>query len=58
MYEVGDKIAVDDLNLTAGETKYTLKNLKKGKTYYIRVRAASFDKQWSVWSKVKKIKVT
>ena len=44
-------------NLTTSETKYTLKNLKKGKTYYIRVRAASYDKQWSAWSKVKKIKV-
>ena len=38
-------------------TKYTWKDLKKGKVYYIRVRAMSGDKQWSAWSKVKKIKV-
>ena len=40
-----------------GNTKYTCKKLKKGKTYYVRVRVASYDKQWSAWSKVKKIKV-
>lgn len=38
-------------------TNLTWKNLKKGKTYYVRIKAASFDKQWSAWTKVKKIKV-
>ena len=38
-------------------TNLTWKNLKKGKTYYVRIKAASFDKQWSAWTKVKKVKV-
>ena len=43
-------------------TKYTFKNLKQKKTYYIRVRACVLDadgheRQWSPWSSVKKVKV-
>lgn len=43
-----------------GKTKYTIKNLKKKKTYYIRVRAYKSDgaaKVYGKWSKVKKVKV-
>ena len=39
------------------DTSCTIKNLKKGKTYYVRIQAASFDKKWSSWSAVKKVKV-
>lgn len=41
-------------------TKKTITNLKKGKTYYIRVRAyrkSSGGKIYGTWSKIKKIKV-
>lgn len=37
--------------------KYTWKKLKKGKIYYVRVRAITYDKQWTAWSKTKKVKV-
>lgn len=30
-------------NLTTGKTTYTIKKLKKGKTYYVRVRAYKYD---------------
>ena len=39
------------------ETRCTINSLKKGKTYYVRIQAASFDKKWSSWSAVKKVKV-
>ena len=39
----------------------TIKKLKKGKTYYVRVRAYNYDgedeKVYGVWSKVKKVKI-
>ena len=45
----------------SGKTKLTVKKLKKGKTYYVRVRAYKKDtagkKIFGSWSKVKKIKV-
>ena len=40
---------------------YKLKKLKKGKTYYIRVRAFNkngTEKKYGKWSKIKKVKVT
>ena len=43
--------------LATSKTNLTWKKLKKGKTYYVRIKAASFDKQWSAWTKVKKVKV-
>ncbi len=45
---------------TTGKTKYTLKKLKKKKTYYIRVRAyqvANGVKVYGKWSGVKKVKI-
>ena len=39
---------------------FTIKKLKKGKTYYVRIRAYSNDngkKLYSEWSKVKKVKI-
>ena len=48
-------------NVTKATTvKKTLKNLKKGKTYYVRIRAyKKVDGQayWSAWSAAKKAKV-
>lgn len=38
-------------------TNATIKKLKKGKTYYIRVRVCEYEKRVSDWSRVKKIKV-
>ncbi len=38
------------------KTKFTWKKLKKGKTYYVRVRACA-NGQYGEWSKAKKIKV-
>ena len=38
------------------KTKFTWKKLKKGKTYYVRVRACAND-QYGAWSKAKKVKV-
>ncbi|RKJ62735.1 hypothetical protein D7Y06_16660 [Roseburia sp. 1XD42-69] len=47
---------------TTSKTSYTIKNLKKGKTYYVRVRAYKKDsagkKVYSGYTKVKKIKVS
>lgn len=42
------------------KTKYTIKKLKKNKTYYIRVRAYKMNgrkKVYGKWSKVKKVKI-
>ncbi len=41
---------------TTTKLKYIIKKLKKGKTYYIRLRAVN-GKKISNWSKVKKIKI-
>ena len=38
------------------KTKLTWKRLKKGKTYYVRVRACA-NGQYGAWSKAKKVKV-
>ena len=38
------------------KTSYQIKKLKKGKTYYVRVRAVNGKKQGK-WSKVSKIKI-
>ena len=38
-------------------TNVTIKGLKKGKIYYVRVRVCEYEKRVSDWSKVKKIKV-
>lgn len=38
------------------KTKFTWKKLKKGKTYYVRVRACANDR-YGAWSKAKKVKV-
>ena len=38
-------------------TSTTIKGLKKGKTYYVRVRVYTYQQTLSKWSKVKKIKV-
>ena len=44
-----------------GTTKFTIKKLKKGKTYYVRVRPWDYDfaikKVYGKWSKIKKIKI-
>ena len=50
-----DTYSVQD-NVT-NKTSTTIKGLKKGKTYYVRVRAYTYEKRLSNWSKVKKIKV-
>ncbi|MBR4759222.1 MAG: fibronectin type III domain-containing protein, partial [Lachnospiraceae bacterium] len=46
---------------TTKKVKYTIKSLKKKKTYYVRVRAYKTDvagkKVYGKWSKVKKVKV-
>lgn len=39
------------------KTTSTIKSLKKGKIYYVRVRVCEYNKMLSDWSKVKKIKV-
>lgn len=43
------------------KTSYTIKKLKKGKTYYVKVRAYKLDKQnnkaYGPYSKVKKLKI-
>lgn len=39
------------------ETATTIKGLTKGTTYYVRVRAYTYGKTLSKWSKVKKVKV-
>ena len=47
---------------TTSSTSYTLKSLKKGKTYYVRVRAYKIDstgaKVYGKYSSVKKVKIT
>lgn len=46
--------------LTVKNNRYTIKKLKKGKTYYVRVRAYKLDgskKVYGKWSSTKKIKV-
>lgn len=43
-------------NYTATKTKYTVKKLKKGKTYYIRVRGIN-GKYKGGWSSIKKVKI-
>lgn len=46
---------------TLGTTKFTIKKLKKGKTYYVRVRPydrSIYNKKiYGKWSKIKKIKI-
>lgn len=47
-------------SISTKKTTYTLKNLKKKKTYHIRVRAYKMDgnkKVYGSWSKVKKVSV-
>ena len=48
--------------LGANNTSYTIGGLKKGKTYYVRVRAYTIDasgkKVPGKWSKVKKVKIS
>lgn len=47
---------------TTGKTSYTIKGLKKGKTYYVRIRAYQVDstgkKVYGKYSSVKKVKIT
>lgn len=46
--------------VTVKKNQYTIKKLKKGKTYYVRVRAYKMDgskKVYGKWSEVKKCKV-
>ena len=47
--------------VSSTSNKLTLKNLKKGKTYYVKVRAYSYDskqnKVYGKYSKVKKVKI-
>ena len=46
--------------ITTSKTKYTIKKLKKKKTYYVRVRAYAVNngkKVYGKWSKVKKVKI-
>ena len=47
-------------SIQTGKIKYTIKKLKKKKTYYIRVRAYKMNgkkKIYGKWSKVKKVKI-
>jgi hypothetical protein len=38
-------------------TKCTIKKLKKGKTYYIRVRGYAYGAGYGKWSNKKKVKI-
>ena len=49
-FKKGNKVRI------ARKTKLTWKKLKKGKTYYVRVRAF-INGQYGAWSKAKKVKV-
>ena len=47
-------------NIAPGNTKFTVKGLKKGKKYYVRIRAYSLSNGKKIvgkWSKVKTIKI-
>ena len=49
-FKKGNKVCI------VRKTKFTWKRLKKGKTYYVRVRACANDR-YGAWSKAKKVKV-
>lgn len=54
------KKSVKKLSLKNNKTKYTLKKLTKNKKYYVKVRtykSVSKQKYYSIWSKVKYIKI-
>lgn len=61
-YSTDKKLKKSVTKKTTSKTSYTIKNLKKGKTYYVRVRAYKKDsagkKVYSGYTKVKKIKVS
>ena len=61
-YSTDKKFKKSVTKKTTSKTSYTIKNLKKGKTYYVRVRAYKKDsagkKVYSGYTKVKKIKVS
>lgn len=38
-------------------SKLVWKNLKKGETYYVRVKACSYEGNWGSWSTIKKVKI-
>ncbi len=59
-YALNKKMTKSKKAKTTKKTSITIKNLKKGKTYYVRVRAYKLDgkkKVYGKWSSVKKIKV-
>lgn len=60
-YSTDKKFKKSVTKKTTSKTSYTIKNLKKGKTYYVRVRAYKKDsagkKVYSGYTSVKKIKV-
>lgn len=60
-YSTDKKFKKSVTKKTTGKTRYTIKNLKKGKTYYVRVRAYKKDsagkKVYSKYSNVKKLKI-
>lgn len=60
-YSTDKKFKKSVTKKTTGKTSYTIKNLKKGKTYYVRVRAYKKDsagkKVYSGYTSAKKIKV-
>jgi hypothetical protein len=49
-------------SIESSKTSYTVAKLKKGKTYYVRVRAYKVDstgaKVYGKWSSVKHVKIT
>ena len=47
---------VKTINVAKKKTNYTIKGLKRKKTYYIRVRYAGGSAVYSKWSAIKKIK--
>ena len=64
-YSLGKKFPTGNKTKTktvksAKKTSLTIKKLKKGKTYYVRVRAYNLDgkkKVYSAWSTKKKVKI-
>ena len=61
-YSTDKKFKKSVTKKTTSKTSYTIKNLKKGKTYYVRVRAYKKDsagkKVYSKYSNVKKLKIS
>ena len=61
-YSIDKKFKKTVTKKTTNKTSYTIKKLKKGKTYYVRVRAYKMDsagkKVYGKYSSVKKVRIT